>query len=315
VASTERRRTCRRKTAWLLLGLLVLTACRSPETQVPSAEAPAIRSLSLLEQQLLEIIETEQRLDRAAARPDADEREIQRQFHELNRRYQGIIARNPDHLESRLLYGKFLSRYGDREGARDQFLFAARIDPNIAVIHQELGTYYAEEGDHTRALAYALNAVELEPETAAYHFGLGQLLAAFRPEFLNEDVFTPRQIDEKMLEAFRTAARLEPDSLNLQFRYGQAFYDLSNPDWEGALAHWHHLGERKDLDALQADMVRVNRVRCLVELGRSASAEALIPAIRRDSLRARARALLDPPAPPTGTTPENGPSGAERQSP
>jgi tetratricopeptide (TPR) repeat protein len=273
-------------------------------------EAPAPRSLSLLEQQLLEIIETEQQLDAAAARPDADEREIQRQFHDLNRRYQGVIARNPDHLESRLLYGKFLSRYGDREGARDQFLSAAQIDPNIAVIHQELGTYYAEEGDHTRALAYALNAVELEPETAAYHYGLGQLLAAYRPEYVADDIFTSGQIDREMLEAFRTAARLEPDSLNLQFRYGQAFYDLANPDWEGALAHWQRLAERKDLNALQADMVRVNRIRCLVELGRTTSAESLLPAIERDSLRSQARALLDPSA-----TPDNGPPGAARQSP
>lgn len=310
MASTDRSRACRRTTAWLLLGLLALTACRSSETPAPSVEAPAPRSLSLLEQQLLEIIETEQQLDAAAGRPDADKREIQRRFHDLNRRYQGVIARNPDHLESRLLYGKFLSRYGDREGARDQFLSAARIDPNIAVIHQELGTYYAEEGDHTRALAYALNAVELEPETAAYHYGLGQLLAAYRPEYVADDIFTPGQIDREMLEAFRTAARLKPDSLNLQFRYGQAFYDLANPDWEGALAHWQGLGERKDLNALQADMVRINRIRCLVELGRTTSAESLLPAIERDSLRSQAQALLNPSA-----TPDNGPPEATRQSP
>jgi tetratricopeptide (TPR) repeat protein len=267
----------------LLAGIsFLLAACRSaPPT---AATEPEGTRISLLEEKLLEVIEAEQELDALAAGEDPDRMEVQRRFHQLAREYQGIIARNPDHLESRLLYGKLLSRYGDREGARDQFLIAAQIDSQIAVIHQQLSTYFAEEGDPTRALAYALNAVRLEPETAAYHFGLGQLLVAFRDEYLKEAVFSESRIDEELLKAFRTAAELEPDTLPLQFRYGEAFYDVADPDWQAALDQWQFIAARDDLTPLQVDAVRLHRARCLSALGRKTEARELIDAVESPAL-------------------------------
>lgn len=273
----------------LLLGL-ALAGCSTP---VPDSATEAPSSRTLLEEKLLAVLEAEQRLDEVAAAPEADRLEVQRLFHQVDREYAGIIARNPDHLESRLLYGKLLSRYGDREGARNQFLEAAHLDPAVAVIHQELSTYYAEEEDYTRALAYALNAIRLEPRQAAYHFGLGQLLAAFREPFVEEEVFTQAQIDEDMLAAFRTAAELEPQTLALQFRLGEAFYDLSSPDWEAALAHWEQLSGHPDLSALQQDAVRLHRARCLIGLGQTEAARELADAVESEELRPSAQSLLE----------------------
>lgn len=262
--------------------LLLQSACRSPQN---TQREPSTDSVSLLDQKLLEVIEQEERLEEAAAKPDADERDIQRLFHAVAREYEGIIARNPRNIEAKLLYGKLLSRYGDREGARIQFLSAAQLDPDIAVIHQQLSNYYAEEGDHTRALAYALNAVSIEPDTAAYHFGLGQLLIAFQDDFLEQEVFTKDQLDSEMLRSFSTARSLEPDSLPLQFRYGEAYYDLTDPNWEIALAHWNDLSLRDDLSPLQQDAIRIHQARCLSELGRTPEAEALLLQVQSDTLK------------------------------
>ena len=274
----------------LLVGLaaLLLHGCRSSP---PVAAAEPAASTTLLDQKLLEVIELEQALNRAAAQPDADRVEIQRLFQQVDREYSGLIARNPDHLESRLLYGKLLSRFGDSESARDQFLMAAKIDPAIAVIHQELGTYYAEEGDFTRALAYALNAIRLEPETAAYHFGLGQVLAAYRQEFIDEGVFTPEQVDADMLKAFRTASELEPEALDLQFRYGEAFYDVGQPDWATALQHWQTLQKHPLLSPYQQDAIRLHQARCLLELDRAEEARTLARQVQVPELRHSAEAL------------------------
>ncbi|NDV61959.1 tetratricopeptide repeat protein [Puniceicoccales bacterium CK1056] len=275
----------------LCLLALSLSACRSPAPQQGSQSS---ESLSLLEERLLETIEMEARLEEEAAMPGADKREIQRLFQRVAREYEGIIARNPDNLESRLLYGKLLMRYGDGTGARNQFLNAARIEPDVAVIHQQLSTFYAEERDYTRALAYALNAIEIEPETAIYHFGLGQLLAAFREEFITEQVFTGYKLDSEMLKSFKTACELEPDTLPFQFRYGEAFYDVDGPDWQLALEHWEFLSVHPGLTQLQQDAVRLHQARCLVELGQTKAAQEKIDAVKSPELQPSAAAILTP---------------------
>ena len=271
---------------------LFMSGCRSKAPQVPAAATAT--SLSLLEERLLETIELEKRLEEAAAKPSAERRDIQRLFQQVAREYEGIIARNPEHLESRLLYGKLLMRYGDSIGARNQFLMAARIDSEVAVIHQQLSTYYAEERDYTRALAYALNAIEIEPDTATYHFGLGQLLAAFRDEFLTGEVFTSYELDSQMLTAFKTACELEPDTLPFQFRYGEAYYDIGKPNWQEALTHWESLVSHPGLSSLQQDAVRLHQARCLVGLGRNDEAKSRIDLVRSPELKPSGASILSP---------------------
>lgn len=278
-------RSIRRPLVFLLIALAAIAlmpGCRSGPGE--SAAPPAPESRSLLEERLLRAIELERKLDAVAADAEPDSTEVQRRFHEVSRRYAAIIANSPDHLETRLLYGKLLLRYGDHEGARQQFLAAARINPEIAVIHQQLGTIAAEQDDPTRALAYYFNAVGLEPETAAFHFGLGQLLAAFRERFLEEDVFPREQFDAKLLEAFRQARDLEPDNLAYQLRYGEAFYDVSDPDWQAALAHWNRVRHRNDLTPLQRDAVRLHRAHCFLRLRKPDMARPLLQYVDHPAL-------------------------------
>jgi tetratricopeptide (TPR) repeat protein len=278
-----------------LLGLILLApGCRNPAPAEP--REPSETSLTLLDQQLLEVIELEKELDEMAAAPDADYGQVQRHFQEVAQLYHGIIVRNPNHLDSRLLYAKLLSRFGDREGAWEQFITAAKLaekeDLQIAVIHQELSTYYAEEGDHTRALAYALNAVEIEPEIAAYHFGLGQVLAGFKPEFMEDGIYSSARIDEMMLTAFASAKDLQPHSLDLQFRYGEAFYDVESPDWNVALAHWQSLAANPALSPFQQDAVRLHQARCLIELDRPEEAREIANAVQSPQLKDSAKVLF-----------------------
>ena len=277
----------RRSPVWILPTLgLILCACQS------SSPHTAEESLSLLDKQLIEVLEKEEALEFAANKPEANEHDVHRLFQKVAQEYRGIIARNPRHLESRLLFGKLLSRYGDSEGARDQFLMAANIDPNVAVIHQQLSTYYAEEGDYTRALAYALNALEIEPDEPVYHFGLGQVLAAYRAEFIEDEVYTAKQLDSDMLNAFAQAQRLDPNSIDLAFRYGEAFYDVAAPDWETALAHWQSVIIRPGLPIVKRDATRLHQIRCLIELQRLTEAKLLINAIQTPTFKDSAKLLF-----------------------
>ncbi len=285
----------RRLLTVLLVPILFFPGCRSGPAEAGDtiAAESASKSRSLLEEKLIRTLEMERKLDEVAASAEADSPEVQRRFHEVARRYADLLASSPRHLETRLLYGKLLLRYGDREGARQQFLAAARIDPKIAVIHQQLGTIAAEQDDPTRALAYYLNAIQLEPDTAAYHFGLGQLLAAFRPTFLEEEVFSPARFDDKLLEAFRNARDLEPENLAYQFRYGEAFYDVADPDWRAALDHWNRIRQRSDLSALQRESVRLHRAHCFLRLGKTDKAAPLLQYVDHPALESTLRSLRE----------------------
>lgn len=282
-------------TGLALVVLLGLAGCRSGRSSAESRGTPGAGSeaLSLYERRMLDVIEDMNALDAAAeAADEGDFPAVQRQFHAVAGRFNSIIADNPEELEVRLIYAKLLDRFGDREGARDECGEVLRRDPTVAVAHQILGTYFAEEGDYAKALVYYLNAIQYAPDEPAYHFGLGDLLYTFRPGFIESDVFDAATLDEKMLEAFRRAAELAPDELRYQFRYGECFYDLPDPDWNVALAHWQAVSARDDLSAVQRDATLLHRARCLGELKRYDEARALAREISEAGLLASRDALL-----------------------
>lgn len=289
------------KTILYLLTLTALIAtfgaCQSqppkPAPQAATAQNSTDSSSSFLQRRLLELVQKEKELDELASKSNTQASQVQPMFQQLARDYRSLISDNPDKLEPRLLYGKLLSRYGDSEGAREQFLLAAKIDPEVAVIHQELGNYYAEEGDYTRALAYYLNAVHYGPDEAVFHFGLGQLLASYRYQFLQDQIFDQETLDQQMIEAFSQASSLQPDNLTFQFRLGEAFYDVDSPDWEQALLHWNQLQERDDLSPIQVDAVRLHRARCLLNLQRHGEARQIAQQVSTPALQQTKQALLD----------------------
>lgn len=281
----------------LVFTMALLAGCASPTPSNSANDSPPPQSETLLQQKLLRAINLERQLDQLAEEAPEDSPEVRRRFQEVVRIYEDILSGftdplDPELLDTRLLYGKLLLRYGDHSNAKMQLLAAARIDPDLAVIHHQLGTLFAETNDPTRALAYTLNAIRLEPDTATYHFALGQLLAAFRKTYLNEDIFSREELDRDLLKAFRTAASLEPESLPFQLRYGEAFYDVRNPDWEEALQHWISVARRNDLSSLQRESVRLHRAHCLIRLNRRDLARQLLQPVTHSALQPTRDSLL-----------------------
>lgn len=259
-----------------MVGLALVSACATPPSESRPGrtlgDSPERRgdSVSVYEQRLIEVVREEHRLERYAAREDAEYTEAQRRFHSVSRQYLSLIANNPDKLEPRLLYGKLLNRYGDGLGAMEQFHAALDIDPNVAMAYQQLSVIYAEEGDFGTALAYALEAVEREPSEAVYHYGIGELIAYFRDEMVADGINTEVELDEQMIRAFAQAAELAPSLVSMQFRFGEAHYDMTDPDWEGALRQWQRMATDlgDDLSATERDALRLHTARVLAELGR-----------------------------------------------
>lgn len=211
--------------------------------------------------------------------------DLERHIRRLVNAYATYLKDYPNDVDGLILYGKLLRRLGKHERAFSSFLKADELDPNIAVVKQQIGTYLAEEHKGKAALPFYLRAVELEPETPAYHFSLGQLLHVFRGEFINGEIFTTDALEREMLKAFRTAAKLAPDDFDAQMRLGEAYYDLASPDWKAALLHWNKLRKDNAEDQLRAEILDLHRARVMGKLGRKTEAHALLKSIERNSLQ------------------------------
>ncbi len=220
------------------------------------------------------------------------EEDLDRRVNELVQSYRTYLVDQPDDVSAYILYGKLLRRLEKYDEAFTAFLKADELDPEIAVVKQQIGNHLAEQGKGKAALTFYLRAVDLEPETAIYHFALGQLLHGFRQEFLNEELFTKDAFEREMLEAFRRATEIEPDNFDYQMRLGEAYYDLSSPDWKSALLHWNKL-RKKAGAGLQVEILDLHRSRVLGKLGRIDEAVELMDTVRNPALQQSKQQVLE----------------------
>lgn len=218
--------------------------------------------------------------------------DLERHVTDLIGAYSAYLLDHPKDVNALILYGKLLRRVGRFDDAVDAFLKADQVDPNIAVVKQQIGTHLAEGGKGKAALPFYLRAVELEPETAIYHFALGQLLNEFRNDFIEEGIFTRDALEREMLKAFKKAASLESGAFDLQMRLGEAYYDLSSPDWKAALLHWNKLRKETE-NELQAEILDLHRARVMAKLGRAEQAIELAQKVITPSLQNSKQQVLD----------------------
>lgn len=218
--------------------------------------------------------------------------DLDRRINELVQSYRTYLLDQPDDVSAYILYGKLLRRLQEYEQAFLAFLKADELDPEIAVVKQQIGNHLAEEGKGKAALTFYLSAVELEPETAIYHFALGQLIYDFRNEFIDDAIFTRDALEREMLKAFRKAASLAPENFDYQMRLGEAYYDLSSPDWKAALLHWKQV-RKQAATTLQVEILDLHQARVLGKLGRTEDAQTLADQILNPALQKSKQQVLD----------------------
>ncbi|ADE54733.1 tetratricopeptide repeat protein [Coraliomargarita akajimensis] len=275
----------------LIHSLLILVALCSGTAH---AELLSDAKPSFASERLLRIAETEAKIyQKLAENPDfySDE-DLDRRIRELIQSYHTYLSDHPKDPEAFVLYGKLLRRVGRDEEAFNAFLKADALDPRIAVVKQQLGTYLAETGKAESALTFYLLAVELDPKTAIYHYGLGELLLNFGGTYIQNGIYTRDAIDREMMKCFQTAAGLEPDNFSYQMRVGEAYYDIASPDWKAAILHWNQLREQAD-SAVMEQVIDLHRAKVLGMLGRYDDARILIESVSSPALQMSRQQVLD----------------------
>lgn len=240
----------------------------------------------IISQRLLAIAEKEKNIyKKIAENPEFYSNEdLDRRVNELIQSYRTYLREQPRDVSAYILYGKLLRRVQENEQAFQAFLKADEIDPKIAVVKQQIGNYLAEEGKSKAALSFYLQAVNLEPSVSIYHFSLGHLIYTYKDAFIEDGIFTRHALEREMISAFKKTAELEPENFDYQMRLGEAYYDLSSPDWKSALIHWNKL-RRKAGTSIRKDILDLHRARVLGKLGRAEEAQSILEKVNTAALQ------------------------------
>ena len=259
--------------------------------QLHAAGAPEGESMA--ERTLKRIVERQREVMATAAKQgeNLDEGSLRQQMQTLNHDYELLLRDNPAYAAGYAAYGYFLSKTSMRKEAASMLLKANQLDPDIALVKNQLGSLLAEDGKPLQAAPYFIAAIKLEPDEPLYHYQLGTLLVEAREDFIKTGEWTRASLDNAMHEAFRRAAELAPDRFEFAYRHAESFYDLEKPDWEGALKAWSVL-EEKAPTAIERETMRLHAANICVKLGKPDHARALLATVEEPKLQGQKQKLI-----------------------
>ena len=88
---------------------------------------------------------------------------------------EATVKKTPKDASARLSYGEALYVTGDKKGAREQYIEAAKLDPKNATIENNLGNTYRDLGDYDSAAAAYRQAIKLAPTNQNAYVNLANL--------------------------------------------------------------------------------------------------------------------------------------------
>jgi tetratricopeptide (TPR) repeat protein len=284
-----------------LLLVFALTCLLPAASRADTSAAAPAEEETMADHRLKDIVRHQQALfsDAAAQGASLDQAGFASQVEQLTREYESLLRDNPSYAAGYASYGYMLWKIGLRKQAVAILLKANQMDPDIALVKNELGNYLAEEGKPLEALNYFLSAIKLEPKEPLYHYQLGTLLYEARDDFLKSGEWSRSSIDHSMLEAFGHAAELAPDRIEFTYRYAESFYDMEDPDWAAALKAWEGLEARAQSE-VERETMRLHEANVLLNMGKQDHARQVLDTIKDPTLEAQKQKLIARLAPDAG---------------
>ena len=253
----------------------------------------AVESENMAERNLRRIVERQKALfaDAAKQGEKLDESNFKQQVQEVTHDYELLLRNNPSFAAGYAAYGYLLGKIEMRKEATAMLLKANQLDPDLALVKNQLGNLLAEEGKPVQAAPYFIAAIKLEPNEPLYHYQLGTVLAEARDDFIKVGEWTRASLDNAMHHAFQRAAELAPDRFEVAYRYAESFYDMEKPDWDAALKMWSTL-EEKAPTAIERQTMRLHAANICIKLGKLAHARALLDTVDDPKLQGQKERLL-----------------------
>ena len=237
---------------------LIAALCAS--LSLPAAEEAG---QSLAERNLRRIAERQRAVLATAAKQgeNLDEGSLRQQMQSISHDYELLLRDNPSYATAYAAYGYFLSKTSMRKEAAVMLLKANRLDGDIPLVKNQLGT----------------------------------LLAEARDDFIKSGEWTRVALERAMHQAFKRAAELAPERFEFAYRYAESFYDLEAPDWNEAVKLWSDL-EEKAPTAIERQTMRLHAANILFKLAQPEHAHALLATVDEPSLQGQKQKLVAQPA-------------------
>ncbi|MBI3885212.1 MAG: hypothetical protein HY302_05725 [Opitutae bacterium] len=256
--------------------------------------APGVRAETLAEKTLKDVVQRQRDIfaKAEAEGDDLDEARLKGEVQSLVSSYDVLIQKNPEFAPAYVAYGLLLGRIGMTKEAVAILLKANKLDPDLAVVKNQIAKHLAEDGKPLEALPWIMAAIDLEPKEPLYHYQLGTLLHVAREDFLRSGDFTRAALDRAMLQAFQRAADDAPGNMAYAYRHAEAYYDLQEPKWDEAFAAWQQLEHRASA-GLERQTIQLHEAKVRFEQKRPGEARALLDGVTDLRLTAQKQKLLD----------------------
>ncbi len=256
--------------------------------------APALRAETLAEKMLKDIGQRQRDIFARAEEEgnNLDEARLKGEVQGLVSSYDVLIQKNPEFAPAYVAYGMLLGRVGMTREAVAVLLKVNKLDPDIAVVKNQMAKHLAEDGKPLEALPWIMAAIDLEPKEPLYHYQLGTLLHVAREDFLRSGDFTRAGLDQAMAQAFQRASDNAPGNMAYAYRYAESFYDLQEPKWDEAFAVWQQLEHRASV-GLERQTIQLHEAKVLLEQHKPAEAHTLLAGVTDLRLTAQKQTLLD----------------------
>ena len=264
------------------LAAAFLCACQTQKK--PTFETAKISdaqktSYTLFEERLGNLVKETESLAQGVAQKNVTPLEARLRLNELEEVWTEFAAEHPENIETQILYGKFLRSARFDEAAYKAFLRAEKLAPDIAVVKQQLSTYETETGKYSEAYAHIKDATRLEPRTSAYQAQLGEFLAAYGKNLVDQNIISQAQKDAEMLAAFKAASEIQSGDIDFLIRYAQACEETYPPDFETAEKLWEK-AEASAALGIEKDEMRLALARVLIMKKECAKAREALAKIR-----------------------------------
>jgi tetratricopeptide (TPR) repeat protein len=274
-----------------------MTISRLAVALVALAVFPSLRaqenSGTLADHEFMQISQRQVELlsDAAKDGDKVDAEALRLQAQSLVDEWERFLEANPTYALGYAGYGYLLWKMDMRKESVALLMKANQIDPNIALVKNEIGNYLAEEDKPLDAVNYFMAAIQLAPDEPLYHYQLGTLLYEARDEFVRSGEWTRDAIDNAMHDAFKKASDLAPDRIEFTHRYAESFADMPIPDWDAALKVWGKV-ENQARTPLERQEARLQAANIMVKQGNLDAAKVLIATVTESDLQAPKEKLV-----------------------